>query len=330
MKQVLTEEDRGKLERGNSKKKIENISDLVLVHLTDYIPEDGVIKSSKDAGVTVEQSIEIGGETYTIQYPSERGSVHFCLNGEVESHNYGNWDGMKYAIIIPLEKMDMQSIVGGISVDIYTRGSVQIPEGSYILCPESETENVRKLNKNLTVVGYEGKGVNGYANTFLSRELGYKKKSIGEHGWVRSDNQISERIDAREEEAFSRILSEYGWKEVPHTGSEQDNIAMAKMRIHQFAKILELIKNNHLVLDNQAYERIYSTLSNEFMGNSTGGANPSEVIAYDNSLRQQLYKEISEAIGEGFSPEAIEKWSQIIQNGQQIDKSEQEKLRYSH
>ena len=66
------------------------------------------------------------------------------------------------------------------------------------------------------------------------------------------------------------------------------------------------------------------------MGNSTGGANPSEVIAYDNSLRQQLYKEISEAIREGFSPEAIEKWSQIIQNGQQIDKSEQEKLRYSH
>ena len=178
MSQILRKEDRGKIASGNNSKKIKGISDLVLVHKTDFIPIDGVIKSSRDAGVLGDANIWINDQEYAIDVPSERESVHFCLNGEVTSHTLGNWDESKYAIIIPLEKIDKEIIVGGITVDTYTKGSVQIPQGSYILCPQTEIEKIRSLTKNLNVVGYEGENVTGYANMFLSKVLGYKKEYI--------------------------------------------------------------------------------------------------------------------------------------------------------
>jgi len=183
MSQILKKEVKGKIASGNDSKKIKGISDLVLVHKTDFIPVEGIIKSSKDAGVLGDSSIWINNQEYVIDVPSERESVHFCLNGEVTSHTLGNWDESKYAIIIPLDKIDKEIIVGGTAVDTYTNGSVQIPQGSYILCPQSEIEKIESLTKNLNIVGYEGENVTGYANMFISEVLGYKKETIGEHSW---------------------------------------------------------------------------------------------------------------------------------------------------
>lgn len=183
MSQILRKEDKGKIASGNVSKKIKGLSDLVLVHKTDYIPIDGVIKSSKDAGVLEDSRVSINGQEYIIDVPSERESVHFCLNGEVTSHKFGNWDESKYAILIPFDKIDNDIIIGGTTVDTYTKGSVQIPQGSYILCPQSEIEKLESLTRNLNVVGYEGENVTGYANMFLSQVLGYKKESIGEQSW---------------------------------------------------------------------------------------------------------------------------------------------------
>lgn len=183
MSQILRKEDKGKIASGNDSKKIKGLSDLVLVHKTDYIPIDGIIKSSKDAGVLEDSRVIINGQEYIIDVPSERESVHFCLNGEVTSHKFGNWDKCKYAILIPFDKIDKDIIAGGTTVDTYTKGSVQIPQGSYILCPQSEIEKLESLTRNLNVVGYEGENVTGYANMFLSQVLGYKKESIGEQSW---------------------------------------------------------------------------------------------------------------------------------------------------
>lgn len=145
MSQILRKEDRGKIANGNAQKKIESLSDLVMVHLTDYIPKDGIISSSKDAGVMGESILQIGGQEFTIPVPSERDTVHFCMNGEVSSHKLGDWSEMKYAIIVPLDKVDSQNIIGGMTVDTYTRGSFHIPQGSYILCPQTEMENINEL-----------------------------------------------------------------------------------------------------------------------------------------------------------------------------------------
>ena len=188
MDRVLRKDERGKIASGNDKKKIQNISDLVLVHKTDYIPIDGIIRSSKDAGVLGDTTMRVKDNVYTINVASERESIHFCLNGEVASHKLGNWDNSKYAIIIPMDKIDTENIVGGTPVDTYTKGSVQIPEGSYILCPQAEAEKIENVTRNLSVVGYEGENVTGYANMFLSQVLGYKKEDIGEHSWEGQDS----------------------------------------------------------------------------------------------------------------------------------------------
>lgn len=41
-------------------KEITDISDLVLVHKTDYIPTDGVIKSTRDAGALLNHHFNVG------------------------------------------------------------------------------------------------------------------------------------------------------------------------------------------------------------------------------------------------------------------------------
>ncbi len=67
-------------------KEITDTSDLVLVHKTNFIPENGVIKSSRDAGVLLDHYFDVGGERYRGKHLFERNTVHFCLNGEVTSH----------------------------------------------------------------------------------------------------------------------------------------------------------------------------------------------------------------------------------------------------
>ena len=53
---------------------------------------------------------------------------------------------------------------------------------------EAEAEKIENVTRNLSVVGYEGENVTGYANMFLSQVLGYKKEDIGEHSWEGQDS----------------------------------------------------------------------------------------------------------------------------------------------
>lgn len=316
MSQILRKEDKGKIASGNDSKKIKGLSDLVLVHKTDYIPIDGVIKSSKDAGVLGDASIWINDQEYIVDVPSERESVHFSLNGEVTSHTLGDWDESKYAIIIPFEKIDKDNIVGGITVDTYTKGSVQIPQGSYILCPQTEIERIESLTKNLNVVGYEGENVTGYANMFLSKVLGYKKEKIGEHSWEEGTfGQIGE-----DGLAVSTIFEGLGWSQNPHSYSDESDIANAKMKIHEFAGILKLIKENNLIVDEQSYKDVYQALQRGFSGNFLGGASPCTLIPYNNSLWEQFFSEIADAMGEELPEEIKERFNLLRNTGCEKDK----------
>ena len=95
-----------------------NSNGLVLTHLTDFAPSNGVIESAKDA---------IGWY---------RNSVHFATNHGVVSHSQGNWISKKYSIIMPYQnvvKTKGNKIVGGVPADLYSEGSIKIPKGSVIV-----------------------------------------------------------------------------------------------------------------------------------------------------------------------------------------------------
>ena len=99
---------------------------LVLVHMTDYFPTNGIISSVKQA-LKDENGIA----------PC-RSTVHFALNKSVSEHTFGNnWNTMKYAILMPfkstIEKTPPKNIIGGITDDFFFMNEVKLPEGSVIL-----------------------------------------------------------------------------------------------------------------------------------------------------------------------------------------------------
>ena len=105
---------------------------LVLVHMTNYEPENGVLLSTRD---------KIGGS---------RNSVHFTLNHPVREHVV-SWNHDQYAIIMPWETAVKENpkskFKEGMPNDIYTNGSVKIPKGSIIV---KYNENIPEGTINMT------------------------------------------------------------------------------------------------------------------------------------------------------------------------------------
>ncbi len=185
-------------------------SDFVCVHKTDYIPKGDRIRTGKESGVIFTENVEIDEEEYEIQYEQERNTVHFCVNGEVTDNSGGNWDSCKYAIIVPLESIDSKQIKGGVTVDLYTKGGVNLKEDSWILCPMGERENIEKQNRKINIIEYEGDNVAEYANTLIQC-LGYRYQKGGPLKWE----------DLVDEENFYKMLEKEGVHNLRnwHTGS---------------------------------------------------------------------------------------------------------------
>ncbi len=150
-----------------------NEDGLALVHLTDFAPIDGIIKSTKDA---------IG---YT------RNSVHFAVNHAVDSHTLGEWIFSNFAIIMPFAKTIKtkgNKIVGGVAADLYSRGSIRIPKGSVIVRYNSDIPKgkykityARKIQefkklKGVKIVETSNANMHDVTNDVIAK-LGYKQKS---------------------------------------------------------------------------------------------------------------------------------------------------------
>ncbi len=100
--------------------------DLVAVHMTDYFPANGTIRTLNDI------------------FPQDtlRNTVHFAINHPVSSHTEGNWNNRGYGILAPLEdlcKSNPGSIENFNSVDTFFLGNTHLPEGTTVLaCPSPE------------------------------------------------------------------------------------------------------------------------------------------------------------------------------------------------
>lgn len=199
-------------------KTIQSIDDLVMVHKTSYFPNKAIktpFDTKKFAMKTI--NCKIDGEDREYKYPirSYRNTVHFCLNGAVESHAYGRWDDIKYAILMPLSK-NKDKIVGGTECDLFSLGSVPITDNAYILCPKEEIDKMKEANPTAHVIGYEGDSISQYVNIFLSNILGYKYKvpTLNSRRW---DN--GRGIDA---ENVWKLMNDNGWELTDHNGSKWD------------------------------------------------------------------------------------------------------------
>lgn len=179
---LLTEEDIQRFNsQPNNNQEINDISDLVLVHVTNYLPKDGVIRTPKSVGATL-PSYCFGKE---FEYVRERDTIHFCVNGCVTPNTGGSFNA-KYAIIIPLKNIPKEKIADGCLADIFVKGDLEIPDGSYFMYPDDE--NIDGIGENLEFIPYkktsETPFVNNYVDLALSN-LGYRYEEIGASDWVK-------------------------------------------------------------------------------------------------------------------------------------------------
>lgn len=180
-------------------KDIKSKDDIILVHLTDYFPKDGMIRTPKTLGLKYNETINLENKKYSYEFNRERDSIHFACNGEVGNHSGGNWDKKKYAIIVPLSKCDINDFYGGSTVDFFTNGDFKLPEGSYILCPQVEFDDLNsKVGKGVKLYGFEGDSVRGYSNLLIEK-LGYQRETISGYRWEGRAN---------DNEQFREILRE--------------------------------------------------------------------------------------------------------------------------
>ena len=166
--------------------KIEKTGGHVLVHLTDYMPKNNKILRMVDKGAkhTVEKSYG------TLEVEPFRETTHLCVDGAVQKIvGVSEWGERKYAVIIPMDEViDNKNVTSTKSVDFTIKGSVEITDKCYILCPEGEEEIVRANNPNAQVVAYHGKDVWDFANSFI-QAIGYEYIPNGDLSFVNKEKQ---------------------------------------------------------------------------------------------------------------------------------------------
>lgn len=113
---------------------------LIAVHKTDYLPNQQQIKTRANATHT---SYELdGGKISPNRAEAVRQTVHFTLNGPVSSHMDGNWDNKKYAVLLPLEKIMKDKVVGFRGEDTFSFGNVPLNRGGTELIVSREAYKI--------------------------------------------------------------------------------------------------------------------------------------------------------------------------------------------
>ena len=114
---------------------------LMAVHLTNTIPEDGVIHP-----------------TSSYDPNTWRNTIHFSINCPVKAHGgYEGWENKSSAILIPFEKIK-DRIEYFTPVDSFVVGDLEIPEESHIIYSDNNSihEETSKKIKELGYVSVEG------------------------------------------------------------------------------------------------------------------------------------------------------------------------------
>lgn len=243
---VLSEADKIEIvhPRDYSKK-----SSLICVHKTKYAPTANMIKSAKDSKVEYKEKITINGIEYEYSYRSERDTVHMAMNDEVSSHMNGSWEDCKYAVLIPFEDIPNEKIAGVNSVDTFSRGSVELSENTWILCPKNEVDRLKTFNSKVHILGYEGESVKGFSKPFLT-QLGYRAEKVGTWDWQ----------DAESSRKFLELMNKEGFKLTTHFYSCFYEDELMLMNMNETISQIKLLRDNNLITTPEDVENITSQL----------------------------------------------------------------------
>ena len=249
---VLSESDKGIFShpRDYSSK-----SALIGVHKTKYAPTANMIRSSKDSNVEYKKSITINGVEYEYSFKSARDTVHMAMNDEVSSHMYGSWDDCKYSILIPFEDIPNEKIGRAAPMDTFTRGSIELSENTWILCPKNEVDRLKTFNPKVHVLGYDGENALGFSQPFLT-QLGYRAEDVGMWNWQNDES-------ARQ---FYELMAREQIKTGTHTYTYFHEDEQMLGAINQAVSLSKLLRDNHLITNPEDIENIMKQLEDNYQG----------------------------------------------------------------
>lgn len=231
----LTDEDkeaaRVETEYYYDNKKYTALAELILVHKTAFAPSNDVIKSNINSSAFFERTFVLDKTTKACRIKDFRNTIHFCLNGEVTSHAYGNFDNRKYAILQPLTEELAGKIKGFNPSDTYFEGKVNL-DRAYILCPIEEKETVSNNNPKSIVVPYKGETVDKFADTLITL-LGYQCEKVGMWNWQNETAELK-RID-------SSLIDKYKWTYIQHSVSVDKDIENDLYTNDRFVRFLDFV-----------------------------------------------------------------------------------------
>lgn len=289
---ILTEADKHIIDRPREYEE-KGLNSLILVHKTRYMPNGSVIKSPKDVEAKTQAETTIEGKKYDYAFKRARNTVHFAVNGEVSSHELGEWDDCKYAILIPFVDIPKEQIMSAAAMDTYTYGSVKLTQNSWILCPKGEIEEISKKNSGVQVLEYEGENVQGYANAFIST-LGYRVEEIGK--WSLGDDTSQSQ--------YFELISREGLKWVTHYNSRESKIETNRESINVAIEILKKVKENTFLDSQEKISYLYKELNTQSMQHLEDYTNVVIVKNYD-KLSAYFYSRLEQE-GIHFPEEYIE------------------------
>lgn len=228
-------------------------SSLIGVHKTKYAPTANMIKSAKDSNVEYKKNITINGVEYEYSYKSARDTVHMAMNDEVSSHIYGSWDDCKYAVLIPFDDIPNEKIGRAAPMDTFTRGSIELSEHTWILCPKNEVERLKIFNPKVHVLGYEGENVQGFSQPFLT-QLGYRAENVGMWNWL-NDESVHHFYELMAKEKIKTGVHTY-------TYFHEDEQLLAS--INQAVSLSKLLRDNNLITTTEDIQNIMNQLADAY------------------------------------------------------------------
>lgn len=213
---------------------------FALVRLDDDIPLNGVLRTTRD---------KITGEFGS---KGARDSLHFSVNHPVKKLEMqgDSWDTKKYSYIMSFD--EVKNLVGGSPVDMYTKGSVKLPNGTVIVRrnPKIPKGKLRVLD---TSAIDEFKAIKAgkvietsetphAATSQILKKLGYEVKEGGVFGW----NDVIDRD-------FIELLGKKGLFSAAH--SHTPNAKIENSLDYMYVKSVHnrgwtvLSENNELLID---------------------------------------------------------------------------------
>lgn len=223
-------------------------ADLIAVHKMDIMPTGSRLVPIGEAGVKRTQKINLDGKDYEYSYALDRKTVHFSMNGEVSSHQSGDWEECHYTVMQPFDEIPTEKIGAMVPNDTYTRGSVELTKNAWILCPANEVQTVRDLNPQVHVIGYKNSNANNLAPQLIS-QLGYHVEEISSNGWCDS-NWETGLIP------FQNIAKRENIHTVQHSESTDSEDEDFQIAVNKVIAIVKLMIDNNLIQSPADYDRL--------------------------------------------------------------------------